>query len=53
MTSISLISHREHIIRDGLLNKNISSCDEFSRLDDSELSLKKIREKAGSLIKES
>ena len=53
MTSLSLISHRERIIRDGLLNKNITSQDEFYRLDDPEISLEKIYEKAGSLIKES
>ena len=52
MASLSLISHRERMIRDGLLNKNISSHDEFSRLDDPELSLGKIREKARYLIKE-
>jgi hypothetical protein len=50
MASLSLISHREHIIRDGLLNGIISSHNEFFRLDDPELSLKKIHEKAGFLI---
>ena len=52
IASLSLISHRERIIRDGLLNKNISSHDEFSRLDDPKLSLEKMREKAKYLIKE-
>jgi hypothetical protein len=53
MASLSLISHRECIIRDGLINRNFTSRNEFSRLDDPELSLKKIREKTGSLITES
>ena len=53
ITSISLMSYREHIIRDGLINRNFTSRNEFSRLDDPELSLKKMSEKAGSLIKES
>lgn len=51
LASISLMSHRERIIQDGLINGNIS-CDGFSRLDDHVLSLKKMHEKAGSLIKE-
>ena len=50
MASLSLISHKERIIRDGLLNGIISSNDEFSRLDDPKLSLEKMREKAGSII---
>ena len=54
MASLSLISHRERIIRDGLINGNINcSRDEFSKLDDHKLFLEKICEKAGSLIKES
>ena len=53
ITSISLLSHRERIIRDGLINGNISSRDEFSRLDDLKLSLEKMREKSIFLIKES
>ena len=53
MTSLSLISHREHIIRDGLINGNInSSRDEFSKLDDHKLFLEKMYEKAGSIIKQ-
>ena len=52
MASISLLSHRERIIRDGLINGNISSHTEFSRLDDHKLSLKKMYEKAGSIIKQ-
>lgn len=50
ITSISFMSHRERIIRDGLINENISR-DEFSRLDDHKLSLEKMYEKAGSIIK--
>ncbi len=53
MTGLSLISHREHIIQDGFINGNITSRNEFSRLDDPQLSLEKICEKAISLIKES
>ena len=53
ITSLSMISHRERIIQDGLLNGNITSRNEFSRLDDPEISLKKMREKAIFLIKES
>ena len=53
MASLSLISHRERIIRDGLINGNIINHNEFSRLNDPELSLKKMREKAIFLIKES
>ena len=52
MTSILLMSHRERIIRDGLINGNISSYNEFSRLDDHKLSLEKMYEKAGSIIKQ-
>lgn len=52
MASISLLSHRERIIRDGLINGNINNRDEFSRLDDHEISLKKMLEKAGSIIKQ-
>ena len=53
LTSISLISHRERIIQDGLINENISSSrDEFSGLDDHKLSLEKMYEKAGSIIKQ-
>ncbi len=52
MTSLSLISHREHIIRDGLINGNINSRDEFSKLDDHKLLLKKMYEKASSIIKQ-
>ena len=51
ITSLSLISHRERIIRDGLINENISR-DEFSRLDDHKLSLDKMYEKGGSIIKQ-
>jgi cytochrome b involved in lipid metabolism len=51
--SFSLISHRERIIRNGLIKGNITSRNEFSRLDDPELSLKKMREKEVFLIKES
>ena len=51
ITSLSLISHRERIIQDRLLNGNITSRNEFSRLDDPEISLKKMREKAIFLIK--
>ena len=51
MASLSFLSHRERIIQDGLMNGNINSLDEFSRLDDHELSLKMF-EKAGSIIKE-
>jgi hypothetical protein len=51
LNSISLMSHRERIIQDGLINENINR-DIFSRLDDPELSLEKIREKAGSIIKQ-
>jgi hypothetical protein len=52
LASISLMSYRERIIQDGLINGNISR-NEFSRLDDHMLSLKKMRENAGSLITES
>ena len=52
LASISLMSHRERIIQDGLINGNISR-DEFSRLDDHILSLKKMYGKAGSIIKQS
>ncbi|HET9805396.1 MAG TPA: hypothetical protein VFP49_00655 [Nitrososphaeraceae archaeon] len=51
LTSLSLISHRERIIRDGLINENISIRDEFSRLDDPELSLKKYVKKQDLLSK--
>ncbi|HJT83514.1 MAG TPA: hypothetical protein VJ697_03440, partial [Nitrososphaeraceae archaeon] len=53
LTSLSMISHREHIIQDGLLNRNITSRNEFSKLDNTQISLKKMREKAIFLIKES
>jgi len=49
MASLSLISHREFLIRDGLLNRNITH-NEFSRLDDHKLSLEKMYDKAGFLI---
>jgi hypothetical protein len=49
MASLSLMSHRERIIRDGLTNANISY-EDFSRLDDHKLSVKKIYEKSGSII---
>ena len=52
MTSISIMSYRERIIRDELINGNSSSRYEFSKLDDHELSLKKMYEKAGSIIKQ-
>src|SRR5688572_6158655 len=52
ITSLSLMSHKERIIRDGLINGNISSRDEFSRLDDHNLSLEKMYDKAGSIIKQ-
>ncbi len=52
MASLSLISHREHIIRDGLINGNINSHEEFSKLDDHKLFLKKMYEKASSIIKQ-
>jgi hypothetical protein len=52
MASLSLMSHRERIIRDGLINTNISY-EEFSKLDDHELSVKKMYEKAGLIIKQS
>jgi len=52
MASLSLMSHRERIIRDGLTNANISY-GEFSKLDDHKLSVKKMYEKAGSIIKQS
>jgi hypothetical protein len=51
ITSLSFISHRERIIREGLLSKNISH-NEFSKLDDHELSLEKMYDKAGSIIKQ-
>lgn len=51
MTSISIMSYRERIIRDGLINGNSSSRYEFSKLDNHKLSLKKMYEKAGSIIK--
>jgi hypothetical protein len=53
ITSLSMISHRERIIQDGLLNGNITSRNEFSKLDNTQISLKKMREKAIFLIKES
>ena len=53
MASLSLLSHRERIIRDGLINGNITSHDEFSKLDNHALSLKKMYEKAGLIIKQS
>jgi hypothetical protein len=40
LTSLSMISHRERIIRDGLLNGNITSRNEFSRLDNTQISQK-------------
>ena len=52
MTSISIMSYRERIIRDELINGNSSSRYEFSKLDDHELSLKKMYEKTGSIIKQ-
>jgi hypothetical protein len=52
MTSLSLMSHRESIIQDGLTNANISY-EEFSKLDDHKLSVKKMYEKAGLIIKQS
>jgi hypothetical protein len=52
MASLSFISHRERIIRDGLINENISR-DEFYKLDDHKLSLDKMYEKGGSIIKQS
>jgi hypothetical protein len=52
ITSLSLMSHRERILRDGLTNANISY-KEFSKLDDHKLSVKKMYEKAGSIIKQS
>ena len=52
ITSISLMSHRERIIQDGLTNANISY-EDFSKLDDHKLSVKKMYEKAGSIIKKS
>lgn len=52
MASISLLSHRERIIRDGLIKGNITS-EEFSRLDDHKLSLEKMYSRAGSIIKQS
>jgi hypothetical protein len=52
MASLSLMSHRERIIRDGLINANISY-EEFSKLDDHKLSVKKMYEKAGLIIKQS
>ena len=42
MANLSLLSHRERIIRDGLINANISH-EEFSNLDDPELSRKNTR----------
>ena len=45
MASISLISHREGIIQDGLINGNFTSRNEFSKLDNTQISLKKIRMK--------
>jgi hypothetical protein len=51
ITSLSLISHRERIIRDGLINENINR-DEFSKLDDHKLYLDKMYEKGGSIIKQ-
>jgi hypothetical protein len=51
ITSLSLISHRERIIRDGLTNANINY-GEFAKLDDHKLSVKKMYEKAGSIIKQ-
>jgi hypothetical protein len=52
MTSLSLMSHKERIIRDGLINGNITSSDEFFKLDDHKLSLDKMYEKGGSIIKQ-
>jgi|GEM_PF-713312 len=52
MASLSLISHRGCIIRDGLTNANISY-EEFSKLADHKLSVKKMYEKAGLIIKQS
>jgi hypothetical protein len=52
MASLSLMSHRGRIIRDGLTNANISY-EEFSKLDDHKLSLRKMYDKAGSIIKQS
>lgn len=52
MASLSLMSHRERIIRDGLTDANISY-EEFSKLDDHKLSLKKMYDKTGSIIKQS
>jgi hypothetical protein len=49
MASLSLMSHREHIIRDGLINGNFTNRDEFSRLDDHKLSLKKCMKKQDQL----
>jgi hypothetical protein len=51
ITSLSLISYRERIIRDGLINENINR-DEFSKLDDHKLYLDKMYEKGGSIIKQ-
>jgi hypothetical protein len=51
MASLSLMSNRERIIQDGLINGNFIH-DEFSRLDDHKLSLKKMYDKAGSIIKQ-
>jgi hypothetical protein len=51
MASLSLMSHRERIIRDGLTNANINY-GEFAKLDDHKLSVKKMYEKAGSIIKQ-
>jgi hypothetical protein len=51
MASLSLISYRERIIREELLNGNIT-LDEFSILDNHKLSLDKMYEKAGSIIKQ-
>jgi hypothetical protein len=52
ITTLSLMSHKERIIRDGLINANFSY-KEFSKLDDPKLSVKKMYEKAGSIIKQS